>query len=603
MAFLDMVFRRVGEMSPPPDKVEKIESPRLAPAQKMQPGGSKLYRWSFVIHKWAGLIGGVWLAVLGLTGFLLNHDEWRWMQQGKAPTFLTPADLKEFAARNVTRYHQIDPADADRRIAGGPRGLWFSTDGAKSWTPTRFENGDHPQINVILPQGRTAWDRIWFGTDNGVYISTDRGETARPVGLQGEHVTALAEGASPGELYVVVDRSHLYRYDANDFSRIDEVRLAPLDEKTRPPEVEMLRFVHDLHLGKSFFGPATSLAMNDLGGLGMLVLSITGLLYWGLPKYWKHKAQKAKIHRLEAQKLAGARPASATRAENEARKAAKKTTIVWLFRAHSATIGIASVVMLLYLSVTGILLGHGRELFGLMRMVKVPQAYLTPAFGMTSWDGWIDSVVAYPGAHGVFTLGTRIGMFTTADGGETFAREEDAKGAPVRSASRLRRIGERVFNPNGMAGATTIRADSDPTEKLAAPDQSMDAMIARMVEAFKKRAGGAPDANMPGMTKKRTGMGGMEGMFMPTDVTQVGDRLLWKSGDKLFATDTEGRSLDSVEVKQPDDPGVTWFHWLLRLHMGTIFWSEFKWINDVFAILAVFLTVTGLIRWWRRKWI
>jgi hypothetical protein len=332
--------------------------------------------------------------------------------------------------------------------------------------------------------------------------------------------------------------------------------------------------------------------MNDIGGLGMFILSLTGLLYWGLPKYWKHKARKAKAANAPLE----------NRAENEARRATKKATIVWLFRMHSATIGIVSVVMLLYLSVTGILLGHGRELLGLMRMVKVPQAYLTPAFGMTSWDGWIDSVVAYPGAGGVFTVGTRIGMFTTADGGETFAREDDAKGAPVRSASRLRRIGERVFNSNGMAGASTIRADSEPTERLAAPDQSMDAMMAKMMEAFKKRAAGAPDANMPAMPKKKLGMGGMEGMFMPTDVTQFGDRLFWKSGNKLFATDMNGRSLETVEVSQPEDPGATWFHWLLRLHMGTIFWSEFKWINDVFAILAMFLTFTGLIRWWRKKW-
>lgn len=589
MAFSDIVFRRTGDA---PASTYGA-SPRAA-AKAVKPGGSKLYRWSFVIHKWAGLFGALWLVVLGLTGFFLDHDHWRWMQQGKAPGWLTPVDLDEFAARNVTRYHQMDPADPCRRVAGGPRGLWFSTDGATTWQATRFDNGDTPEINAILPQGKDGWERLWFGTDNGAYVSTDKGETARLAGLAGEEVTALTTGALPDELLVVIDRSKLYRYRASDFSLIEDVKLAPLDEKTRPPEVEMIRFVHDLHLGLSFFGPLTSLTMNDIGGLGMAILSITGLLYWGLPKYWKHKAAKAK---------AGGAPLPQTREEKEARKAGKKATIVWLFRLHSSTIGIVSVVMLLYLSVTGILLGHGRELLGIMRMVKVPQAYLTPAFGMTSWDNWIDSVVAYPGAKDVFTIGTRVGMFTTADGGETFAREEDAKGAPVRSASRLRRIGDRVFNPNGMAGASTIRADSETTERLAAPDKSMDAMMARMMEAMKKRAAGAPDANPPGPPQKKMGMGGMEGMFMPTDVTQAGEKLYWKSGNKLFATDLDGRSLESVEVNQPSDPGAPWFHWMLRLHMGTIFWSEFKWINDVFALAVVFLTCTGLIRWWRQKWV
>lgn len=597
MSVIDSVLRRSNRSNGVESingKAQRVISINTAKKKSpISPGGSRLYQWSFTIHKWAGLIGAAWLALLGFTGFLLNHEDWRWEQQGKAPAFLTPLDLQEFAARNVTRYLQIDPADDNHRITGGPRGLWFTTDAGTNWTPTKFEDGDHPQINVILPQGEGAWDRLWFGTDNGAYFSTDGGKTTRPAGLQGKHVTALAQGASSAELFVVVDRTHLYRYRSSDFSLIDEVKLAPLDRQTRPPEVEMLRFVHDLHLGKSFFGPSISLTMNDIGGLGMFILSLTGLLYWGMPKFWKYKASKAKGTNTHVDSLAA----------KLRRKETKKATIVWLFRMHSSTIGIISVVMLLYLSITGILLGHGRELFTLMRMVKVPQTYLTPAFGMESWDGWIDSVVAYPGSDGVFTLGTRIGMFTTTDSGETFKRADDAQGVPVRSASRLRRIGERVFNPNGMAGASTIRLDSETSERLAAPDQSMDSMMAKMMEAFKKRAAGSSDANMSAMPKKKMGMGGMEGMFMPTDVTEYADRLLWKSGNKLFATDMNGRYLESVDVNQPLDPGATWFHWLLRLHMGTIFWSEFKWINDIFAILAIFLTITGLIRWWRQKWI
>lgn len=576
MAFMDTVFRRRAADGLSKDvKVDpSAKNIPAEPARKAAPGGSKLYRWSFIIHKWAGLAGFAWLAVLGVTGFLMDHDEWRWMQQAKAPALLTPADLKEFASRNVVRFHQIDPSSPMDRVSGGPRGLWFSHDAGANWSATAFSDGDHPQVYAVTPDPTLGWGRLWFATDNGVYRSLDKGATAAQAGLRGEHVTSIAASDRPDHLFAVIDRSRVLRYSTAD-QKTEEVALAPLDKKTRPPQVDLIHFVHDLHFGRAFFGPLTSLVMNDIGGLGMLVLSITGLLYWALPKYWKAQGESAE----------------------RTSKATKKTTIKWLFNMHSPTIGLVSAVMLLYLSVTGVLLGHGRELLMWMRMVQVPQAYLTPAFGMTSWDGWIESIVAYPDAPGVFTIGSRIGMFTTADGGETFAREEDAKGQPIVAATKLRRLGDKVLVANGMAGPSTIRPDDRVQEIIAAPEKS------RMLGVGGPGMGARPPAPPEGMDhKKKLGMGGMEGMFMPTDVTQMGDKLLWKSSNKFFVTDAEGRSLESFEINQPNDEGVPWFNWILRLHMGTLFWSEWKWINDIFAIGVVFLTCTGLIRWWRRKW-
>jgi len=573
MAFLDTVFRRRAADDPPAIATQSGRA-SASPLKKAEPGGSKLYRWSFLIHKWAGLAGFAWLALLGVTGFLMDHDDWRWMQQGKAPAWATPSDLQEFAGRNVVRFHQINPEPPLNRVAGGPRGLWFSQDAGADWSATVFSDGDHPQIFAVTPDPTLGWKRLWFATDNGVYRSLDKGATAAPAGFPGEHVTSIAASDRPDELFVVIDRSRVLRYATAD-GRTEEVVLAPLDETARPPQVDLIHFVHDLHFGRAFFGPLTSQLMNDIGGIGMFLLSVTGLLYWGLPKYWK------------------SRKGAAVRTS----KAAKKTTIKWLFNMHSPTIGLASVLMLLYLSITGALLGHGRELLMWMRSVQVPQAYLTPAFAMKSWDGWIESIVAYPGAPGVFTIGSRIGMFTTADGGQTFAREEDANGRPVVAAARLRRLGDKVLVANGMAGPSTIRPDDKAQEIIAAPEKS------RMLGAGGPGMGARPAAPPAGMDgRKKMGMGGMEGMFMPTDVTQVGERLLWKSSNKFFVTDEEGRSLESFEVNQPRDDGAPWINWILRLHMGTIFWSEWKWINDIFATFVVFLTGTGLIRWWRKKW-
>lgn len=97
-------------------------------------------------------------------------------------------------------------------------------------------------------------------------------------------------------------------------------------------------------------------------------------------------------------------------------------------------------------------------------------------------------------------------------------------------------------------------------------------------------------------------MGGMGNMFMPSDVTRMGEKFAWKTSSKLLVTDADGHEIEKQDIKQPMDAGVPWFTWFLRVHMGTIFWSEWRWINDLFSVVAVFLSVTGLVRWWRKKW-
>ena len=539
--------------------------------------------------------------------------------QNKSPAFLTPAALDANSAHGVARYLQIDPSDRSIQVAGGPRGLWLSRDGGTTWMATRFLDGDHPQILAIEPDPAVGWNLLWFASDNGVYVSDDKGATARQTTLKGEYVTSLAAGSAPDELLAVIDKSKIVRFKTEDPARIDTIELGPLGPESRVTDVQLNRFVRELHFGKGVAGSLTSLVMNDIGGLGMFILSLTGLLYWGLPKWWRRRAKSVD---------AAPKPT----------KAARRSTIIWLFRAHSATLGVASVLMLIYLAVTGIFIGHGRELGDWMRATRIPQAYLTPAFDGSSWAGWIDAIFAYPGMPGAFTIGNRIGMFTTVDNGRIWAREEDATGKPVGAATRLRRIGDKVLVSGGMAGPSLIRGADQVDHEVVVSDKDRGRGEARqgggrgrIREAGAERAGGMAGMDHSGMDHahhgvndgarqdsgqrdgagisagmaRRTetaGMGGMEGMFMPSDVTRLGDNFVWKSSSKMYVTDADGKEIETFDVKQPSDPGTPWFSWLLRVHMGTIFWSEWKWVNDVFAVLAVFLSVTGLIRWWRQKW-
>ncbi len=602
MAFIDSIFRRVSHpgdasLADEGDSRAAALGKISAPDKKKKHGGGGFYYWSFFIHKWAGLIGAAWLAVLGLTGFFLDHDSWRWLMQDKSPAFLTPASLDANSARGVARYLQIDPSDRSIQVTGGPRGLWLSRDGGTTWTATRFLDGDHPQILAIEPDPAVGWSLLWFASDNGVYVSNDQGATARQTALKGEYVTSLAAGSAPDELLAVIDKSKIVRFKTEEPAKIDTIELGPLGPESRVTDVQLNRFVRELHFGKGVAGSLTSLVMNDIGGLGMFILSLTGLLYWGLPKWWKHRAKS----------VGGA---------TKATKAARRSTIVWLFRAHSATLGVASALMLIYLAVTGIFIGHGRELGGWMKATRIPQAYLTPAFDGSSWAGWIDAIVAYPAMPGAFTIGNRVGMFTTLDNGRSWAREEDATGKPVGAATRLRRIGDKLLVSGGMAGPSLIRGADQVDHEVVVGGRGGNR------EAGAERMGGMDHSGMDhahhganggagmsagqgaGMARRAetAGMGGMEGMFMPSDVTRLGDNFVWKSSSKNYVTDADGKEIETFEGKQPFDPGTPWFSWLLRVHMGTIFWSEWRWVNDVFAVLAVFLSVTGLIRWWRQKW-
>ncbi|MGC1863746.1 MAG: PepSY domain-containing protein [Methylocystis sp.] len=598
MAFIDSIFRRVsrpGDASLADEGESRASAPRKisAPGKKKKQSGGGFYYWSFFIHKWAGLIGAAWLAVLGLTGFFLDHDSWRWLMQNKSLAFLTPASLDANSARGVARYLQIDPSDRSIQVTGGPRGLWLSRDGGTTWTATRFLDGDHPQILAIEPDPAVGWNLLWFASDNGVYVSNDQGATARQTALKGEYVTSLAAGSAPDELLAVIDKSKIVRFKTEEPAKIDTIELGPLGPLSRVTDVQLNRFVRELHFGKGLVGSVTSLLMNDIGGLGMFVLSLTGLLYWGLPKWWKHRAKG----------VGGA---------SKATKAARRSTIVWLFRAHSATLGVASVLMLIYLVVTGIFIGHGRELGDWMKATRIPQAYLTPAFDGSSWAGWIDASVAYPGMPGAFTIGNRIGMFTTADNGRSWAREEDATGKPVGAATRLRRIDDKVLVSGGMAGPSLIRGADQVDHEVVVGGRGGNR------EAEAERMGGMDHSGTDhahhgvnggagmsaGMARRAetAGMGGMEAMFMPSDVTRLGDNFVWKNSSRIYVTDADGKEIETFESRQPSDPGTPWFSWLLRVHMGTIFWSEWRWVNDIFAVLAVFLSVTGLIRWWRQKW-
>jgi len=495
------------------------------------------------LHKWAGLISAVWLCVLGATGFLLDHKEWRWMMFSTVPERLMPESVRSLS-RTVIQLFQVNPDRPMHQVVAGVRGLWVTENGAKSWKRTRVigDESGRLQVFAVEPDPERGWDRLWIGTDDGLWVSEDGGKTLVKAGLQGQRITALTAGASTGALYGVADRSWVFHLLTGRPDDPVWLHLERPPDDALPPEISLRRLIIDLHVGKGLFAETTSLLLNDLAGLGLCALALSGVFYWGLPKYWQRRRQQG----------------------DQVRVGTKRTTLVWLFRLHGPLIGLCAALPLLYLVITGIFFGHFKELGEWMRRVQVSSTFHPPIYHLNVWDGWIEAVVGYPGQPEKLSIGTRVGLFTSKDGGRTWSAER-VGAERIAAARRLRRFGNALYIGGWMG-----------------------------VNSYLKRQDGADWLKL---SDKHAHMAG--------DITRLGDgQLGWLHHGKTVAiTDQFGQVHGQIELTQPMEDGVPWYYVLRQLHDGLIFWQHWKWVNDLFAVLATMLLVTGLIRWWRVKWL
>ncbi|HED52560.1 MAG TPA: hypothetical protein ENI83_03290, partial [Gammaproteobacteria bacterium] len=237
------------------------------------------------LHTWAGLGAGLWLAVLGITGFVLEHRDWSWMWQSTAPEFLVPAQIIDKARNGTVKLYQINPDRPTQRVAGGPQGLWISHDSGQHWQPVVFTASPAmPGINMILDDPETGWSQLWLGTRNGVWQLDPVTGEAQSVALEGRNITTLSKAASPTELLIVVDKSRLFRLDLTGRMPPAAIDIAPPAPGQLPTHIGLSRLVHDLHFGRGLLAAPVSLLINDVGAWIMLLLPIGGFLFWWLPR-------------------------------------------------------------------------------------------------------------------------------------------------------------------------------------------------------------------------------------------------------------------------------------------------------------------------------
>ena len=492
-----------------------------------------------------GLSAGLWLLVLGASGFVLDHRDWRWLwQSGVHERWLPETVIKKSRAQGF-RLYQRDAAFPGLFIIAGSTGMWWRDDSVNDWVATRFENNESPQVIAMVDDIPSAGKIKWLATDDGIWRLTDRAKQAGQWALQAHVVNSLTPGSAANELLGVVDRSRVFRFNT-DTGKIIWLKLQPLQTSTQLPEsIDLNRLVRDLHFGRGFFPAPWSLLWNDLSAIALIVLPLGGLLYWSLPRYWKRKRRQG-------------RPV---------KKRRKQQTIRLLYRAHAPVAGLLSVIPILYLSISGIFLDHAEGLRAFMKSVNITRAWQTPVYQLRSWKGEIYNVAAYPGAPEKISIGTRLGLFSSEDNGRRWYREalmrSDKANAKSAFIWMMKRIGNDLY-----------------TGGMGAPN-------------FVKHAGEG--------WRRVKGVG-----HMPRDVTiDAEGRAWWLSREGLRTDSPNTGHIDSPASwpKQKNSRMVPWYFIFDALHSGLLIHSQWKWINDGVAMLSIFLLMTGLLRWWRVKWV
>ncbi len=139
------------------------------------------------VHKWAGLVAGFWLLVLGATGIVLDHDEWRWARQTTVPeNWLSPRVARLLPA---TRMRHIaaevsESGDIIRWLGASERGAWWSEDAGQSWVPVPFDGETGaPQVLSFFRPTASRLDGTVLATDDGLWIARDGGRRAERLAL------------------------------------------------------------------------------------------------------------------------------------------------------------------------------------------------------------------------------------------------------------------------------------------------------------------------------------------------------------------------------------------------------------------------------------
>lgn len=233
-------------------------------------------------HKWSGITAALLLIIFSISGFILNHRGL--VSDCEVSRHLLPP-WYEFKGWNGGLLRGTIPY-GDGILIYGSNGIW-RTDSAvlniEDFNAGLPDASDHRQMKSIVKRG----EEFYTVSTESVYLLTDMGWEKQSIGIDSEE--RLSDATVKGDSLVIVGRSNLYLSPSigKPFKKIE---LSPSPDSDG--KVTLFKTVWMIHSGE-LFGMVGKIIVDIIAAI-FIILSLTGLMFWLMPKFIRHKSMKGK---------------------------------------------------------------------------------------------------------------------------------------------------------------------------------------------------------------------------------------------------------------------------------------------------------------------
>ncbi|GKT11460.1 MAG: hypothetical protein ISEC1_P0424 [Thiomicrorhabdus sp.] len=377
------------------------------------------------LHQKAGIIAGLFLLILSLTGFFLNHDQWKFQYHWTLPNSILP-DAVVQADKKLFQTKTTQANNPNWWVTAGLRGAFVSQDGGLSYQQT-----SNHQFYAL------SWlDKdLYAATEDGLYKSLDSGLNWRRIALEGQWINALAIDGN--NLLVSVDKSKLLLL--NPFGEVLKEAGVDLPATELAEGITLSRFVRDFHYGRGFLDDGWSLLLNDIATWILLFSALSGFFIW-----WSLRQAK-KIHRASRSKM----------------QLVKKTMSV-----HSHSLVLLALPFLMLFAITGILLDHSKFFNPYLKEITWSQSTLPPVYSSLREDIWSIDIESLPSEKLTYRIGNRYGVYESPD-------LKDWKKVSNGFAYRMKRLGDTLY-VSGMGSPPRSYNEQGGWQIIKAPGMFRD---------------------------------------------------------------------------------------------------------------------------------